>query len=281
MWCRCRSSTGPRPNHNDARSEEGIAQVELHENRARAGSFGDDAGQYDRTRPTYPDTMVDFLLQDDPKTVLDVGCGTGIASRLFMARGCEVLGLEPDERMADLARTYGELVEIGTIEDFDPAGRVFDLLVAGQSWHWVNPPLGARKASQVLRPDGRIGLFWNQSNAGIEVRDSIVGAYERHAPELGRNSVLLGMRGDELYEMIGDSLKVDGLFHDVSIDTFNHHHTYTTDEWVELSTTHSDHRTLPADQLSALLADLRMAVDASGGLVPVRYETTLVTGLRT
>jgi SAM-dependent methyltransferase len=254
--------------------------VTLYENRARAGSFGDDAEQYDRTRPTYPETMIDVLLQDEPQIVLDVGCGTGIASRLFMARGCEVLGLEPDERMAEVARSYGEKVEIGTIEEFDPAGREFDLLIAGQSWHWVNPSLGAQKASQVLRPGGRIGLFWNQANAGAEARDAIAGAYERHAPELGRNSVLLGMRGDELYEMLSESLKVDQRFHDVSIDTFNHHHIYTTDEWTELTTTHSDHRTLPPEQLAALLADLGTAIDAIGGHVPVRYETTLVTGLR-
>jgi SAM-dependent methyltransferase len=255
--------------------------VALHENRARAGSFGDDAQQYDRIRPSYPETMVDVLVQGDPTTVLDVGCGTGIASRLFMARGCEVLGLEPDERMAKVARTYGLTVEIGTIEDFEPGRRLFDLLVAGQSWHWVDPPRGARKASQVLRPGGRIGLFWNQAHAGVEVRDAIVGTYERHAPALGRHSVLLGMRGDELYETIAESLKVDHRFHDVAIDTFNHHHTYTTDEWIELSTTHSDHRTLPPDQLAALLADLRTAIEASGGIVPVRYETLLVTGLRT
>jgi SAM-dependent methyltransferase len=258
-----------------------MTQVHLFENRNRADSFGEDAEQYDRVRPNYPATMIDFLLQDERTRVLDVGCGTGIASRLFLARGCEVLGLEPDPRMAEVARRYGQQVEIGTIEEFDPAGRVFDLLTAGQSWHWVNPPLGAAKASQVLRPGGRIGLFWNQANAGVEVRDAIVGAYERHAPELGRNSVLLGMRGYELYELLGESLRVDDLFHDVSVETFNHHQTYSTDQWLELTTTHSDHRTLPAEQLSALLADLGSAINAVGGEVPVRYETTLVTGLRT
>src|SRR5580698_4750483 len=111
----------------------------LFNNRRRAGSFGDNAEQYDRVRPGYPETLVDFLLADGARRVIDVGCGTGIASQLFMNRGCEVLGLEPDPRMAEVARRRGLVVELGTIEAFDAGSRVFDLLIAGQSWHWVDP----------------------------------------------------------------------------------------------------------------------------------------------
>ena len=68
--------------------------------RRRANSFGDDAEQYDRVRPSYPSALIDHLITERPATVLDVGCGTGITSRLLEARGCDVLGLEPDARMA-------------------------------------------------------------------------------------------------------------------------------------------------------------------------------------
>ena len=79
----------------------------LHDDRRRAGSFGDDADQYDRARPTYPAPLVDDLLDDGTHDVLDVpdvGCGTGKVGRLFAARGCAVLGVEPDERMAAVDR---------------------------------------------------------------------------------------------------------------------------------------------------------------------------------
>jgi SAM-dependent methyltransferase len=251
----------------------------LHTERGRASSFGDDAEQYDRVRPGYPPDMVDVLMGENPRTVLDVGCGTGIASRLFIERGCDVLGLEPDPRMAEVARRHGLTVEGGTIEGWEPGGRRFDLLIGGQSWHWVEPRAGAAKAAAVLRPGGRIGLFWNMSFPSPEVRELILPAYERHAPELGRQSVLLGLRSDSLYVAIARALEESGGFEGVILQHFEHFMEYSTEDWLELTITHSDHRMLPPHQLSGLLGELRQAIDGGGGRVPVRYETTLVTGL--
>lgn len=93
----------------------------LHEDRRRAGSFGEDAEQYDRARPSYPAVLVDDLLSEGAHDVLDVGCGTGKVARLFLARGCDVLGVEPDERMAAVARRHGVVVEIATFEEWDSA----------------------------------------------------------------------------------------------------------------------------------------------------------------
>ena len=250
----------------------------LFADRRRAGSFGDDAEQYDRVRPTYPDAVIDRLTADRPRTVLDVGCGTGIAARLFAARGCRVLGLEPDARMAAVARGHGLEVEAGTFEQWDAGPRRFDLLVAGQAWHWVDPQLGAAKAAQVLRPGGCIGLFWNQSHPEPPVRDAILRAYARCAPELGERSVLVGHRDPSIYEAIADAVRDTDRFAAVSIDCFTHEAVFPTATWLELTVTHSDHRTLPPDQLDALLTVLRSEIDRSGGQVPVHYETSLVSG---
>ena len=56
------------------------------EDRARASSFGDDSEQYERTRPSYPAALIDDLMADDPHDVLDIGCRTAKAGRLFVAR---------------------------------------------------------------------------------------------------------------------------------------------------------------------------------------------------
>jgi SAM-dependent methyltransferase len=252
----------------------------LHEDRRRAGSFGDDAERYDRVRPDYPVALIDALVAEGPTTVLDVGCGTGIVSRIFMARGCEVLGLEPDPRMAAVARRRGVTVEDGTIEEWDAGRRRFDLLTAGQAWHWVDPRRGAHKAAAVLRAGGRIGLFWNQARPDPSVGPALDAAYAIHAPELGQRSVLMGQRDVSLYESVAESLRREGAFEDVMVETFGHDVTYSTEEWVDLAGTHSDHHTLPPDQRAALLNELRQQIDGVGGVVPVHYDATLVTGRR-
>jgi SAM-dependent methyltransferase len=252
----------------------------LYRDRRRAGSFGDDAERYDRVRPLYPAALIDALLAPAPRTVLDVGCGTGIAARLFMERGCDVLGLEPDPRMAAVARRRGVAVEEGTIEEWDPGARRFDLLTAGQAWHWVDPQRGPARAAVILRPGGHVGLFWNQARPDVSVRAALDAAYDLHAPELGRQSVLLGQRDVSLYESVAESFRRTGEFVDVALTVFGHDVDYSGEEWVELAGTHSDHHTLPPAQLAGLLAELRWQIDQAGGRVPVHYETTLVSGRR-
>src|SRR6187549_1441761 len=131
-----------------------------HEARQVAESFGEDAERYDRTRPRYPDALIERIAAAGPD-VLDVGSGTGIAARQLQAAGCCLLGVEPDARMAAFGRSHGVAAEVSTFEAWDPAGRVFDAVVAGQAWHWVDPVAGAVKAATALRPDGRLAVFWN------------------------------------------------------------------------------------------------------------------------
>jgi trans-aconitate methyltransferase len=222
--------------------------------------------------------MIDDLLAEDAASVLDVGCGTGIAARLFSARGCEVLGLEPDARMAAVARRNGVTVEGGTFETWDPNGRRFHLLIAGQAWHWVDPHIGAVKACEVLRPKGRVGLFWNQAFPSPQAQDAMAQVYAQHAPLLGQNSVLIGQRDDAMYGVIADVTRETERFEDVIMEKYEHEVSYSTEQWLELATTHSDHRTLPEQDLQRLLGALRTVINAIGGLVEVRYETMLLTG---
>src|SRR5689334_123682 len=103
---------------------EPVPANEPHRHRTVAESFGSNAERYDRARPGYPAALIDRIVAGSPgRDVLDVGCGTGIAARLFQAAGCTVLGVDPDERMADLARRYGVPVEVATFETWDPAGQ--------------------------------------------------------------------------------------------------------------------------------------------------------------
>ena len=94
---------------NDERDR--LAARPLAQERSRL--FDQQAEAYDRFRPTYPDAVIDELLGPVPAglAVLDVGCGTGIASRQIAQRGANVLGVELAPRMAEIARGRGVDVE--------------------------------------------------------------------------------------------------------------------------------------------------------------------------
>lgn len=143
-----------------------------------AGPNGRDLGRvfnevpelYDRVRPSYPDEVFADLMTishlDEGSSVLEVGCGTGQATRSLAALGCPVTAVEPGTDMAALARqrlaTLDRVtVETSRFEEWDDRGRRFDVLVAASSWHWVDPTIGWQRAHDVLRPGGWMALLGN------------------------------------------------------------------------------------------------------------------------
>jgi SAM-dependent methyltransferase len=125
---------------------------------------------YDRVRPGYPDALFADLVAvtglDERSSVLEVGCGTGQATRSLAALGCPVTAVEQGEDMAALARRRlaalrNVEVQTSRFEDWDDRGRRFDVLVAASSWHWVDPSIGWRRAHDLLRPGGWTALLGN------------------------------------------------------------------------------------------------------------------------
>jgi SAM-dependent methyltransferase len=240
--------------------------------RVRSLSFGSVAERYDRARPSYPDELVDRLLSDGVTEVLDIGCGTGKASRMFAARGRDVLGVEADERMADYARSHGIDVEISSFEAWDPGGRTFDLVVCAQAWHWVDPAQGVPKLAEVLRPQARFAAFWNTKEPD-ELNDEIGSLYERLAPEIWAER-------EREHRDYADELEASEALNAVESWSFDYTRTYTRDEWLDLIGTYSDHIMLPDDRREELLSAVGAVIDENGGVRNVPYSTKVVTALR-
>lgn len=91
----------------------------------------------------------------------------------------ESFGVEPDERMAAVARRNGFAIETSRFEEWDPAGHRVDTIIAGQTWHWVDSVAGARKAAQVLDPDGLLVALWNAGDPRPDVAAAFADAYQR------------------------------------------------------------------------------------------------------
>lgn len=264
-----------------------LSENEPHRHRQTAESFGSDAERYDRTRPPYPDAMVDRIIAASPgPDVLDVGIGTGIEARQFQAAGCKVLGVEPDARMADFARRGGVEVEVATFEGWDPAGRNFDAVIAGQAWHWVDPAVGAAKAARVLRPGGRLAAFWNVGQPPLEATEAFAAVYDQVVPDtLASRAYRRAMPALDGYSVLftkaTDGIREAGAFGDPEQWRFDWEQSYTRDAWLDQLPTHGGHGQLPQDKLEELLAGIGAAIDAMGGGFTMHYTAVVVTAVRT
>jgi SAM-dependent methyltransferase len=257
---------------------------EVHKHRQIAESFGADAARYDRTRPRYPEALVERIVTASPGLdVLDVGCGTGTAARQFQAAGCVVLGVEPDQRMAAFAQQTGVPVEVTTFEDWEPASRLFDAVVAGTAWHWVDPVAGAVKAAQVLRPAGRLAVFWHVFQLPSEVMAAFAAVYQRVVPDSPfrfepARPTLEVYQG--MFTKAASGIRESGAFTDSEQWRYDWEQAYTRDEWLDQMPTSGALTQLAPDKLTAVLDGTGAAIDALGGSFTMAYATVAVTAER-
>jgi SAM-dependent methyltransferase len=261
-------------------------ETEPHRLRQAAESFGVDAGRYDRTRQPYPDELVSRVVAGSPgRSVLDVGCGTGIAARQFQVAGCTVLGVEPDARMAEFARNGGVDVEVSTIEAWEPAGRTFDAAIAATAWHWIDPKAGAAKVAQVLRPSGRFAAFWHTWQLPANVGEALVAACERVLPDSPFDFAAMTKPMLDIYQPFlgktADGLREQGGFAEAELWRFDWERTYTRDEWLDQLPTGGAFTRLTADQLAVILDEVGAAIDTIGGSFTLPYATVAVSAVRT
>lgn len=264
--------------------EQPLPTPALHQQRSIAESFGIDAKNYDEARPPYPAALLERITGGrSGRGVLDVGCGTGIAARQFQGAGCAVLGIDPDERMAAYARERGLDVEVSTFEAWEPAGRLFDVVTAAQSWHWVDPAIGVPKAASVLRPGGRLAIFGHVFEPPEAIANAMAETYRRVVPD----SPFFNTQGRQLLELYqagyartAESISSIGAFESIEQWRFDWSKPYTREEWLALMPTTGGLTQLPLEQKSEILEAAGVAIDALGGSFTMEWVTLVATGLR-
>ena len=252
----------------------GVPLDGLHGERDRAESFGSVAELYDRYRPGYPSAMIDELLSGGPSKALDVGCGTGKVARALIQRGLPVLGVDPDVRMAEVARRHQVPVEVAPFESWAPAGRTYDLLTAGHSWHWVDPTVGLAKAASIVVPGGKVALFWNYHVVEEPLLADFEAVYRAHAPEV----VVVGR--DPTGSQDTDPFEGNADFRTLGSETFRWPRLLDAVEWTSMLRTFSDHAGLGEPRLRGLQRALREVIDRAGGLVRSQCGTYVWTARR-
>lgn len=249
-----------------------------HGRRDIAEGFGGDAERYDRARPRYPRELANVVLDGlRGRSVLDVGVGTGISALPFVDAGCTVLGVEVDDRMAVLARSRGIDIEVARFEEWGDAGRMFDLLISGQSWHWVDPDGGAARAASVIRPGGRIALFWNAGDPPAAVSAGFAEAYRSidtglpFTPFASEKTAVAGYA--QFVDRAGTALLSTGSFSEPRPLSITWEARMTRDAWLDQVPTSGGHDRIPKTELARLLEAMGRVIDDAGGAFTMAYTT--------
>lgn len=132
-------------------------------------SFGKVAESYDRGRPGYPREAVDWLVGGNAQSVLELGAGTGKLTRALVGLGLDVHATDPDEQMlAVLRRNLPDVrTSVGTAERIPAPDLTYDVVIAGQAYHWFDHEKALPEISRVLKPGGILALVWNQRDESI------------------------------------------------------------------------------------------------------------------
>jgi len=238
---------------------------------------------YDRARPTYPEPLFDDLAAlaglAPGSRVLEVGCGTGQATIPLAQRGLDIVCVELGAQLAAVARRNlarfpaVEMVN-AAFETWEP-DRLFDAVVAFSSFHWIDPDEGYAKAASVLKTGGALAVGGSQHVLPAdgdpffaEVQDdydAVVPSEDNRPPP----------PPEEVDDWAGE-IEASGYFEDVAVCRYVWELVYSADQYVDLLSTYSGHRSIEEPARGELLERIRRRIDSRpGGRIRKAYLAIL------
>jgi SAM-dependent methyltransferase len=240
--------------------------------------FDQDARLYDRARPDYPAAVIADLVEltrlGPGSRVVEIGPGTGQATRALAATGAAVTAVELGPELAAVLRenVRGSDVQVvtGAFEDWTPSEPV-DVVTSFTAWHWVDPAVRADRVRAALRPGGHLATVTTAHVRGGSV-DFFRQAQECYLlwdPATDPDEQFLS---PEEVPTGHDEIDTDPRFgpavrrrHVRDID-------YSAEDYLAVLRTYSGHRALSQERRDGLLGCLqRLITDEYGGTITKSY----------
>jgi protein-L-isoaspartate O-methyltransferase len=253
-------------------------------------AFGRVADLYESARPSYPDDVLDWLIEIaglvPGAQVVEVGAGTGKATRMLAERGLAVLALEPDPAMAAVARrtcSSYPLVDVRQLafEAWQPQ-QLVSAVISAQAWHWISPTVRYARASEALSPGGTLAAIWTLPCwSTMALSEALRDAYSRTVPALAPDFPM--HPASEPTDLAGDwhaEIASSEGFSGAQVREHRWSLEYSTSAYLELLQTHQDHILLEPAQQQLLLSALSQVIDDAGGDIKVDFLTRLCTARR-
>lgn len=143
-----------------------MSERRIHETAARG--FEAAVERYRSGRPGYPDGAVAILVEElglaGGRDVVEIGAGTGKLTERLVPTGARIVAVEPVSAMREALAVACPAVDVrdGTAEAIPVGDGDADAVVVAQAFHWFDGDRALPEIHRVLRPDGRLGLIWNE-----------------------------------------------------------------------------------------------------------------------
>jgi len=245
-------------------------------------TFDGVAALYDAARPDYPEALFGDVAAaanlGDDDAVLEIGCGTGQATRRLATRGFSIVALDPGPELIRIARDrlaeYSNIEFVNaTFEAWPPGPDPFKLVLAAQSLHWVAPEIRFVKAAEALIPGGYFAVFGNvPMSLAAPIWNDFQSIYTEHAPHF------LGPPPENWYLPSGPITKLfdeSGCFEPVEHAAYPWTWALAAASFTDYLRTISGFRLLEPEKREALLAAVSNCVLAHGGRVEIGFEAHL------
>lgn len=236
-----------------------------------ATTFDTAAELYERARPGYPQRLfVDLAAWTGAgpgAEVLEIGAGTGQATRGLLERGWRVVALEPGQELAAVARRAlagrGAVdVEVSPFERWEAGGRTFDVVFAATSWHWLDPRVAYRRVAELLRPGGYLAIVATEHVLPAD-GDDFFRQVQRVYEEVGMGDGQGGPKPPEAIEAPDVvAMRASGVFAEPVVHRYGWSQEYSSEEYLALLSTYSGHIAASRQQRDTLFTRVRELIDA-------------------
>jgi SAM-dependent methyltransferase len=234
-----------------------------------AAGFGAAADVYERARPSYPPEAVDWALErcgvGPASTIVDLGAGTGKLTRLLVPSGARVVAVEPVAEMRAKLATTAPTAEAldGTAEEIPLEDGSAHAVTVAQALHWFDLDRALPEVHRVLRPGGRLVLFWNMRDLDDPIQR---GVEDLLGP---RRGFVIGQQEGRWRAPLAES----PLFGEAETAEFRYEQRFTADDLCERVASTSFVAAMPPVEREALLVEIRALTHGVEEPFPFPYVT--------
>ena len=262
--------------------------------RERRTHFDEIVVNYDKARWEYPPEVFadifDYARIGAKGTALEIGAGTGKATRPFLAAGCKVTAVELGENMAaflqDKYQNDSKLsIIFSAFEDIELNASSYDIVYSASAFHWVDAGIGCPKVFNILKSKGVFALFRNNFITSYELYEDLHDLYKLHYlsiyPRNTKKEPYTSVSLSQLSEIkrgFGFSGMEQFGFYDVNMRFYEARQSYSATEYIALLETMADHRSLPESNKKALYTGIGESINKRGGFCELDFLFQLYIG---